>query len=72
MERHWDTKLGNTLGKKPMARVIFPSAISTVLIDRGYDRVTITVTEDGLLLKPYKCVDDSLTDRLHPAELPEW
>ena len=55
-----------------MSRVIFPAAISKVLIDRGYDRVIITVTEDGLLLKPYKCDDDNQTDRLQPAVLPEW
>jgi len=71
MAQQWDTKLGNTRGKPNLSRVIFPVAISKTLVEREYDRVIITITEEGLLLKPYKS-DLSSNYRLDTAELPKW
>lgn len=51
-------------GKGSLA-MVFPRKLSYPMMERGYNRATVTVDEDGIHIRPY--VADELGD-----QLPEW
>ena len=57
-----------TNGKAPQAFVLFPMGLSRPLLDRGYNRAVIRVTDEGLLVVPYTA---ERAGRGGVAELPE-
>ena len=63
----WDVALsGKAVGN---VIVSIPTAIGRPLIERGYKRARLTVTEDGILLAPYK---GGKAPASTAVDLPEW
>ena len=50
--------------------VRFPLWLSRALEAQGFNQVHGTVTDDGILLRPYK--SNSTRTRMEPVELPDW
>jgi hypothetical protein len=50
---------------KAAFQVRFPLPMSEAMRERGYTHVTIELTADGILLKPF-------SDTTDVSELPEW
>lgn len=66
-ERAWDVALNAR--KEGNVQVVIPAAIGQTLIERGYNRARLTVTEEGILLVPYK---GGKAPALTAVDLPEW
>lgn len=39
--------------KQGIVQMVLPMAISKVLLERGLNRATLEITEEGMLLRPY-------------------
>jgi hypothetical protein len=68
MKNEYDIAL---TGAPAFVQCRFPSVLARALAERGYNRATLTVTEEGLLLKPYRS-DSPTASTPTIAELPEW
>lgn len=69
-QREWDIALPSTGNNKAAS---LPAAIGRVLNERGMHRAKLTITDDGLLIKPY--VAERVRDGRPRGEfvvLPEW
>ena len=67
MRRTFDVALGywkQRGGTAPTARFGFPADISREMRKEGYNRVSITIVDEGFLVTPY--VDDGA------PKLPDW
>jgi hypothetical protein len=73
MEQSWDTALSrrsqNPGGRQWLVQMVFPADLSRSLLKAGYNRARLTVTEEGILLLPYRGEGQQ---RLAQADLPEW
>jgi len=46
-----------------MYRVTIPAPLAQAFFDKGYDRATLTLTDEGVLLKPYKSEEGAYDGR---------
>jgi hypothetical protein len=53
-----------------IARIGFPRALTRALDEKGYNRVRLSITADGLLLIPYEGERRGQSDGVTP--LPDW
>jgi hypothetical protein len=57
--------------KYPLVGVTFPSPISRALIEKGYNRIKMTISEEGILIVPF--IDAGTKQgNLDVAVLPEF
>lgn len=63
----WDIALSPQANKPGQMIVRMPTELARALINQGYNRATVTLTDDGILLTPYQRVRDP-----GPLELPNW
>ena len=68
----WDMSLVRT-GKReyPLMSVHIPVPITRKLLDAGYNRARITLTPDGILVRPYKGTHSNPKHTI-TVTLPDW
>jgi hypothetical protein len=69
-EKEWDVSL---IGKNQQGTiaVAFPMVVSRALTSAGYNRAVVTVTDDGILVRPYVSSRKS-SRRGEEVQLPDW
>lgn len=65
-EHEWDVGL-RVANRSGTMEVTIPKPVARSLVERGYTRARITVTEEGILVAPYKG-----EPAVHKADIPDW
>lgn len=50
----WDVSLSRISKDSGTIQVALPAIVARALLEKGYNRAEVTVTEDGILIMPYK------------------
>lgn len=68
----FDIALTNHSTIKGRVGLTMPAAIGRALIAKGYNRATVTLTDEGILLRPYVAEKNGRAGRQSDVALPEW
>lgn len=68
--RTFDAALSRNGNSQNSMQLSIPGVLGASLIERGYNRATIEVTAEGLLVKPYH--SETKTRTAEKIELPDW
>ena len=63
----WDVSMR---GNRGTLQITVPIAVARALVAKGYDRAVLSLTEEGLLYKPYASEHQRRTSRSDSVELP--
>lgn len=68
MEQVWDVALIKGSGGRLI--LSFPLPLGRALLERGYNRTSVLVMEEGMLLQPY--AKEGAVSRKAEVDLPGW
>ncbi|MDQ3024021.1 MAG: hypothetical protein M3R04_06530 [bacterium] len=71
-KEEWDVSITRPRKNGNSMQVVIPASIGVVLQERGFYRAKLTITEEGLLICPYKASPIGKGGKTKRVELPNW